>query len=67
MPAPHTVYKGDKAVGSVYPSDLQGWLDDGWSLTPPEKVVEKVKPIVDLDGDGVEDKPKRSRKSPATE
>lgn len=32
MPRPLTVFKNGKSVSNVYHSELQAWLDDGWSL-----------------------------------
>jgi hypothetical protein len=34
MPQPVTVYRGETAVHNVYPSELQAWLEDGWTTEP---------------------------------
>jgi len=47
MPRPLTVYKEGKSVSSVYPSELQAWLDQGWTTEPaPEPEQPTQPPIV---------------------
>lgn len=44
MPQPVTVYRGSEVAHNVYLSELQAWLDDGWSTEPQpeEKTVKKT-------------------------
>jgi hypothetical protein len=42
MPQPVVLYKGSEIAHNVYLSELQAWLDDGWSMEP--QVVEE-KPV----------------------
>ena len=36
----HTIYKGNLEK-SVYPIDVNAWLEDGWSLEPDSELVEE--------------------------
>lgn len=52
MPQPITVYRGSESVPNVYLSELQAWLDNGWSTEPQpeEKPVKKTgKKIAELE------------------
>jgi hypothetical protein len=40
MPQPVVLYKGTEVVRNVYLSELQAWLDNGWS-TEPQAIEEK--------------------------
>lgn len=44
MPTVHTLYKGNASIGNIYSSELNAWLDDGWSKYPSES---KAKMVVD--------------------
>lgn len=50
MPKPHTVYKKGQRQPNVYPSELNYWLSQGWSLspTPPSVRVPEDEEIVPL-------------------
>lgn len=38
MAQPLTLYRGSEIAHNVYPSEVQSWLDDGWSTEPqPEE------------------------------
>lgn len=46
MARPYTVYKGDRSVSNVYGSELQSWLNNGWSTekVAPAPAKPKAKP-----------------------
>ena len=38
-----TIYKGSESIDIHHAIDLEGWLKEGWEVTPPSKPIETPK------------------------
>lgn len=46
MPQTITMYKGDRSVSNIYPSERESWIAQGWSETPQPIKESEPKPEI---------------------